>query len=392
MAGAFVPNPESGPVGDLIEDLAAALAAQYAVIEQQLIEMVAAYGRAAIDTPPDVNARLLAIRDLKERALALMDGIDVPATAAQVLAIADSEGRAAAIRRLGLVDLVNTGSALSSTSAAALGAMTVDLTNELGSMRTRILRWAPDAYQRVIAIAAGPVLTGVDTLRTAERRAIERFLGAGISGFTDKGGRNWRIGSYAEMATRTAVHRAWMDGNIDRLAQDELHLVQIIIGVDACQACAAVAGKVWSTDGTPAGTITAQSLTDGTPVTITVAGTLDEARARGWSHPNCRCVVAGVLPGIALTSNDSTYDPEREKARDRLRYLERAERDAKRRAAAAMDDVEQARWNRRVRARQQQIRDHVEQTGVKRKPYRESLSFSDGRRTSTPRPRPRAIR
>ena len=116
---------------------------------------------------------------------------------------------------------------------------------------------------------------------------------------------------------------------------------------------------------------------DGAPVQVEVAGTLDEARAEGWRHPNCRCTTVAYLPGAQLLKG-TTYDPEAEAARDKLRALERAKRDAKRQEAGALDDVERQRAKARIRGLDARIRAHVDETGLNRRRYREQLGFSDG--------------
>ena len=74
-----------------------------------------------------------------------------------------------------------------------------------------ILRTVPDAFRTAVADAVVPALVGTETGRAAAQRAWWDLSRRGIAGFRDRSGRNWRLSSYAEMATRTATARA---GNV----------------------------------------------------------------------------------------------------------------------------------------------------------------------------------
>jgi len=388
----YVPNPDAGPVDDLIEQLAAEVASRYAEAEDDIIRLLKRYAERELEAPLGLIERQTALIHLRAEAQRIVSSIRGTDLARQVVAIAADEGTAAAAARLGLVPQLQPGSTLGETAASAVAQLTFDLTSALDRMEQRILRYAPDAYQRIIAVTAPSTLLGVTTLEQSKRRATQMILDAGIPGFRDSAGRNWKPGTYAEMATRTATQRAWQESNLDRLARSGVNLVAIIAGVSACKACAAWTGKVLSADGSlPAGVHYLKSATSSDLVPVTVAGTLGDARAAGWNHPNCRCVVVGVFPGLSIPAG-STYDPQAEEDRDRLRALERRVRDLKRREAAALDDLTAAQLRRRIRTAQADIRAHVADTGQMRKNYREQLSFSDGSpRTQRALPALRAI-
>jgi len=384
----FAPRPDPVNLANLVDDLGAQVAARYAEAEARMIERVARLAAAGIDATPDLNDRLRTLGDLRGEGARIAQQLADPAEVARIIGIAEAEGTQAALTQLGVGTQRLNASGLTGTSDRAVGALTLDLASGLDDMSVRITRWMPDAYQQVVSMTTPQVLAGVITVTQAQRMAASAFLARGITGFTDRAGRNWRIGTYAEMATRTSVHRAFTDANVFALQEQAgITLVQIVIGLDACSVCAAHAGRVWSTDGTPAGTYSRPNATTGVPTEITVAGTLDDARKSGWDHPNCRCTVVGYFPGLS-TPTASAHDPQAEADRDRLRTLERRTRDLKRREAAAFDDVSKARLRKRIRNSQADIRQHVKVSGQVRKPYREQLGFSDGRAGGTPVPRP----
>jgi len=114
-------------------------------------------------------------------------------------------------------------------------------------------------------------------------------------------------------------------------------------------------------------------------VTVEVAGTVEEARAAGWNHPNCRCRLVAYSPGLTIPQGDTTYDEAAEKERAQQRALEREIRSAKRREAAAMTDTDRAKAAADVREAQADMRDFIRRTGRNRQSYREQLGFADGR-------------
>lgn len=370
---------------EIVEKLGAWLAGQYAAAETELLAEIARRVRLDLSTDDPVRraAVILELRTATERMLAELDD-DMARRAVET---AMREGEAAAIEQLGLTRQSGVYAALTEQAGAvpltpgsvlAAGQIGLELTSALDDVRRRILRAVPDVYQEVVARFAGQRLLGVTTGRQSRTRAVATFLARGIPAFTDQAGRNWTIGAYTEMATRTATNRAWLGAHEQRWGAMGLHLVTIVRGSDSCARCAAWSGKILSTNGVT-GTIQAEHATTGQPVTIEVVGTLASARAGGWNHPNCRCTLTPVFPGLSLPANDTTYDPAAERNRERLRYLERRVRDFKRRAeiaAALGDDVAAAYYRAQVRAEQARIRALVEETGQVRKPYREALSYS----------------
>jgi hypothetical protein len=380
-------------LAELLEQAGMFVAYSYQRTEDELIRLVAKYVRRGIGVPLTLTDRLAAIQELQREALRIVDRIHESDLARTAIAVGAQEGEAAAVRQLGFLPTGATAAATSAvpaTSAAAVAQITVSLTNSLTDMRQRITRWAPDAYRNVIALFSQSTVAGVATIDETRKRAAQQFLSQGITGFTDQAGRDWRIGSYSEMAARTTVKRAWEESNIARLTapDTDIRLGTIVGGVAVCKFCAPWIGRVVSLDGTPAGTYQLQHATEDRFVSVTVKGSIDDARRAGWGHPNCRCTCIGYMPGLSLPRDESTYDPQAEKDRDRLRALERRVRSWKRREAAALDDIEGARARRKVREAQAAIRKHVADTGVMRDNRREQLAFSEG---SLPPVRPRAI-
>lgn len=375
----------------IVDQLGAWLAGQYQEAETRLLRRIAE--RVARDMNVDDPVRRAeTIRRLQADAARILAELDSENLARRVVETATREGEAAAIEQLGIGNAARNATApaawagqqlplatgITPTSAIAAAQLGLELTNALEDVRARMLRATPDIYQATIARFAGQRLLGVDTGRNIRAQAVTEWIAQGIPGFVDAAGRRWSPGAYVEMATRTATNRAWLSAHQARWSSMGLHLVTIIRGADSCKVCAAWSGRILSTDGRT-GTIQAEHATSGEPITITIAGTIEQARAAGWNHPNCRCTLAPVFPGLSLPANDSTYDPQAERDRERLRYLERRVRDFKRRSEVAGglgDELAEKGWARRARQEQARIREHIAATGQVRKPYREALAFS----------------
>jgi hypothetical protein len=163
---------------------------------------------------------------------------------------------------------------------------------------------------------------------------LDELASKGITGFTDKAGRNWDLATYAEMATRTAVSNAWDDMQASMAIRSGLDLVET--GTHStegsCPLCIPWLGKTLSLTGA----------TGGYP-------TVDEAKAAGWRHPNCRCfwTVTGSGYLVDVTNPVPLEDAaEVYKASQDQRAHERRVRVAGRRAHAAITPAAKARARR----------------------------------------------
>ena len=263
--------------------------------------------------------------------------------------------------------------------ALASALLVQDLHARFDDVTKRILRWPEDAYRDVIAQTTPGLLLGMDTGRQAQARAWRELRRRGVTGFVDSGGRRWNLATYVEMATRTASHRAFTDSNLATLGSFGIDLVTAVGGKGQCEACGRWVGQVMSQTGTGAQTLRLEhSIHDGEFVTVRVKGSVDDAIADGFLHPNCRHTLVGYFPGL----NNDTGEPwtrEAEDAQSGLRALEVEVRKAKRDVAGALNDDEAKAAKRRVRDMQARIREHIEETGEPRRREREQLNY--GHRT-----------
>jgi hypothetical protein len=411
----YVPDPER-TIEDLVEDLAAELADRYREAEDELIRQVAI--RAVRDmalsnelpTAGDVLTleqlrrqnrvlaelaahRARATRELTTLAVQIASKLRPQEEAARLVHAAAAEGEASAAARLGFarrppvgnvgIPLIGGAASVSSTTLTgtatqAVAALVLNLQSRLEVLQQRITRYPQDAYQRIVSLYSPNTLLGITTSREMQARAVQRFLAEGITGFVDQASRRWTIGAYAEMAGRTSVARAYNDAGVWRMRQSGLNLGTITGSLDACKRCAPWIGKIVSLDGTPAGDATVPHATLNQSVTVHVEGTLDEARAAGWGHPNDRCKVVSYAPGLAIPQADFEYNERAEKQRAEQRRLERELRAARRREVSAMNDTDRRKAAGAVRDAQAELREFTRDTGRRRDYAREQLRFADG--------------
>ena len=293
----------------------------------------------------------------------------------RLMTTASEYGTAAALQELsalaGVRDLTATG--VPGSLAAQLA--TADLSSAFADVTRRILRYPQDMYQRAVGQSITDNLFGLTTNRQAQAAAWQKLVAQGVTGFVDRAGRQWNLATYTEMSSRTAARRAWEGQHVATMTQMGVDLVSLVVGSDACQKCAQQSGKILRTDSGPIGVLELQSMVGTGTVTVGVDGTLDEARAEGWDHPNCRCRPVAYLAGLSVVQDSTTYDPKAEAERAQLRDLERQVRAVKTQGAAAITDQQAAQAHRAQRDLQARIRAHTEATGLARQPAREQISL-----------------
>lgn len=384
---------------ELAADVARTIAAMFGEVQERLAADMARRLAAGQASPEWAAQKMAAAGDLRRFAERLLAGLDrrLGDAVARALIEAYGHGSVAALDELGRLGERGTAPARSLAEllrrrtgvmaalararnvlpgAEAILRLAGALTGTLRGTYTPVVRWAMDAYREVITrTALADVLSGVGTRRQASQRAWAQLLGRGITGFTDRSGRNWNLASYVEMATRTGAAQAAVEGHADRLGEAGIDLVVVSNSPQECPRCRPWEGKVLVRNG-PAGERTERfehATRDGVEVMVRIAGSVDEAVRAGLLHPNCTHALSAYLPGLTKAPT-ATANPEAARARERLRELERRVRRDKLLAAGAIDPAAAARYAERVKATQAQIREHVkasEKYGVFRKPERE---------------------
>ena len=258
--------------------------------------------------------------------------------------------------------------------------LVLESNNLIDNTSFQILRNTQDMYRQVISETSTGVLTGVVTREQAAQDALNRFAAKGITGFVDKAGRHWELGSYVEMATRTTTAHAALQGHVDRQAEIGNDLMMISSLGTTCPICSKWQGKVLSISGND-------------PKYPSLAS----AKAAGVFHPNCKHTLTAYFPEIddyepPVTKNN----PEKYEATQEQRYNERQIRKWKRVEAAAMTPEAKAKAANMVKKWQGIQRDHVTAWDLRRQYGRESIKNRVGdaskvRTKSEPKPTPKVV-
>lgn len=246
--------------------------------------------------------------------------------------------------------------ALATATSSAQAALT-EATNAAEAPNVAATALSPQrqAVDRAIASTRGGAPYSSLSLSRiqAAQKALDDLGEQGITGYVDRAGRRWNLVSYVEMATRTAVSNAWDDLQTAVMSRSGLDLVLVATHSTegSCRHCLPWLGRTLSLTGA----------TRGHP-------TLDDAKASGFRHPNCRCfwtplgagVMADVTNPVPIDQAAAIYE-----ASQRQRALERRVREAGRRMSAAITPAARARARRDLTAASAASEVHRRTTGMR---------------------------
>jgi hypothetical protein len=357
-------------------DLARPVRDLYEQAELDLLHHLADALGQDLDSPRWADRRIRAVGDLRSTIDTTSAALRRTATTAMDRALLDAydRGRAEAIRDLGrltaaqrrLVDATAAGGARSVRDLAA------GLDHDTRPLYRRIVTSVTGAYRQIITRAerardrAGEV-----------QRALTSFAGRGITGLVDDRGRGWSMTGYAGTAVRTAAGQALLDGHTALLSGVGLSLVVVSNSPLECELCAPWESQILTLDPAPGRRTVAARTTVGAQATVPVrvAGSLEEARAAGLYHPNCRHSVRPYLPGITRQPAPA-HPPGRATYADtqQQRYLEEQLRAWQRREAVALDDAARRRARASIGTYQLRLATLSRQTGLPRQLDRERVT------------------
>jgi hypothetical protein len=244
-----------------------------------------------------------------------------------------------------------------------------DITSSLENVRFRITRLPEDIYKFIAPHGAiYQALENAITPDQAQAMAWRVFVSQGITGFTDKSGRDWSLSSYVEMAVRTATTRAYNASHLARMHALGIHYFSVTDDGHPCPFCFPWQGK---------------TLTDGViqePETF-VDATIAEATLAGLFHPNCRHTLVAFIPGISVRPEPVEWTPEMQQMyadTQKQRALELAVRKARRRLDYATNAETRKLALAEVRAALRKVREFVNaHPHLARQSRREQLDLRD---------------
>jgi hypothetical protein len=204
----------------------------------------------------------------------------------------------------------------------------------------------------------------------AAQKALDKLTAQGVTGFTDKAGKNWNLSSYVEMATRTAVSARYNDLQNAALEAAGVDLVwtYTVSTEGSCELCIPWLDRPLSLSGDTVGNV---GVTDagGNPVTHMVAGSLDDAKDAGFLHISCRCEYQPYVDGtdfglLKYAGNSPIEAAQAYEASQAQRGFERKVRAAASRAAVAITPEAKAKAKADLKAAKAASKAHRESAGV----------------------------
>lgn len=365
-----------------LQDTAAGMRELYAQAEEIMLGRVARRAARGLDDDPAAWAsrKLAEVRQVRrdiERELQKLERASAAARG-ELLETAYDAG-AEELRRELERDGLHLGGVPESRTDA-VGRLRQELDARFDAMHSAILRDVDDQYRAVIGKAVSLQSTGVITTREAVRTALNDFADRGIAGFTDRAGRRWQMDSYAEMAVRTGMMNAAVQGYTDDAVANGEHLVIVSDHQDTCPLCAEWERRILALD--DAGARMPES-----------EGLLADAETAGLFHPNCLHSVTVYVPGLTDRSSGKSrqgYTPSMDaqgyRDRQRQRYMERQVRRYKRRQAVATTPEDERLAKAYVDKWQRRLREHTGSTGLPRQYYREGgrVKLSDAAKRMKP--------
>lgn len=367
----------------LLDDIAATVAQLYREAESALTQQIADRLRKDMDHPY-AERKLVAVRHLQRSARTILATLNNRAadTIRQSIADAYRNGWGSALEDLPKAWFAKSGIGQDAArgredipNTAAIESIAAAVVQDIGEKSRNVLRDVVDAYRAVQTAAAARVLAGIQTRRQASQSAWQRLVDQGITGFTDRAGRRWRLSSYVEMVARTNAQRAAVQAQTDRLTSLGVDLVIVSDAPQECRICRPYEHEVLRVGTGPTGWVGVQHATkDNETVSVRIVDTVAGAMAKGLLHPNCRHSLSAYLPGVTRFPMRELADPDGDVARQRQRAIERNIRKHKERSAAALTPEAKQQADARVREWQKELRNHLAaHPDLKRLRYRERI-------------------
>lgn len=369
-------------------EYAQAIANAYADAELAILSRIKQYLEQGIDVPEWEQQQLANVQQLRFLATSTVGETNnnIAYFISQTMDEAYDAGGASAFSDM--YDSVESISAVSSLARKqAVAAIAREVTTAITGASNSILRQIDDTYRNIVSQSVSLVTAGGMTRRQATQKAINQFLGNGLT-VAPAGRGQMNIADYTQMAVRTGTARASIEGHLDAMAVNGLSLVYINAGPRHCELCNDWTGKVLKARGVGSGTLTMVDAVTGGRVTVEVAGSLDDARSAGWGHPNCRCSVSAYIPG-ASKPKKQPFDRRGYEDQQQQRLNERRIREWKRRDALAITPEEKAKAEAKIKEYQQRQRDLMKSNpDLKRQPSREQLFKPSGGQSGSQSPLP----
>lgn len=238
-----------------------------------------------------------------------------------------------------------------------LDALIKSTKNDFEDVQQAVYRKMDDVYRQTIFKTEYQLASGAISLGKAIDKATEDFLAKGIDCIVYSNGRHVNIADYAEMALRTASHRATLLGEGSKRDEHGVHLVFVSAHANACKLCLPWQGQILIDD------VFSHPSKEYIARYKDKYKLLSDAIKAGLLHPNCRHTLATYFEGV--TRLPKPQDPEKAlenyNNEQKQRKLEREIRKRKRILAGTVEDGDRKEARANLRQAQKNLRDFLEE-------------------------------
>lgn len=304
-------------------------------------------------------------------------------TRAAIGALQDIEPQFAAAVKKGLLDAAAQPAAMSARVRRLLDAYQNQALETLNLVNTVMLRSSLEQYRKIVSNtmmyekqlagaqvilnqSTAAVVTGAQSRQTALRQAVKDMAAQGLTGITDRAGRNWSPEAYVNMDIRTTVGNVATEAVFERNQDYGNDLIWVRTKAAARPLCYPYQGKVISTSNREGVT---EDL-NGQKISFIALSSTSYGEPAGLFGINCGHKPPNVfIPGYSLVRGEPVDKEKNDRdyaLSQQQRLLERKTRYAKRDAAMAdaMGDKEAfANASRRVKKAQADYDSFIEKTG-----------------------------
>ena len=239
----------------------------------------------------------------------------------------------------------------------------------INMVNTSMLNQSRQQYLDVVNEVTGKVLTGVQTPRQALRQAASNWADMGVPAMVDRAGRTWSTEGYINMITRTVSNNVANEMQDARMNEYDVDLVEVSSHDGARPMCAPYQGRIFSRSGNDPNYPALDSTSIGHPA--------------GLRGINCGHILYPYVPGITEKRYEAKDDAENDRMYEesqKQRYYERQIRKGKRELnmmeeLGDSEGVELAK--NKVRQRQANMREFIDETGRTRRNAREQLPINN---------------
>lgn len=140
-------------------------------------------------------------------------------------------------------------SSMTGIHRSAVEILALNMYGDLTGATATMGRTVNDLFRQTsLEAVAQKVATG-QTIPQSAKALQQALADKGVTAFTDKAGRNWRLDTYSEMVVRSSTREATNHGTLNQLTSLGYDLVTIPPHSPTCNICAPYQGRIYSISG-----------------------------------------------------------------------------------------------------------------------------------------------